>query len=233
MDNSVSNPSIEDVFPSTGLPPDMLPIIKKIASRESTGFNIRYGGANGPQTFSDYSEHPNVAEPIPGQSNLHSTAAGISQMLASTWKQQADKLGFQPGSDYMGPKNQLLATADLAATTYKSNTNRDLLADYSAGKVDWGALAGQWPSLAVKASGGKAAPSSSQGSPGQTPNVNSLVASGLMPGDNQLAPSNKQPNQTNLPMLAMIQLLAPNHRVSQVDYDPWKVAPKLNGGAGG
>jgi muramidase (phage lysozyme) len=55
--------------------------LQGIAGPASRGnYNVRYGGAGGPQTFTDYSAHPNTHAPIPGTKPT-SSAARVYQMI--------------------------------------------------------------------------------------------------------------------------------------------------------
>ncbi len=114
-------------------------VLDKIGSGEAPGYDTRYGGANGPQQFVDYSHHPNEAVPIPGRPGYHSTAAGRYQITAPT----AQELGM---SDF-SPDSQDTAAWNLANTTYRQKTGRDLEQDAAAGRVKWNALSGRWESL--------------------------------------------------------------------------------------
>jgi hypothetical protein len=133
------------------IPEGAYPILDMIASGESGGrYDELYGGGR----FEDYSWHPNVPVPIPG-SDLHSTAAGKYQLLDSTWDHEAWKLGLTDFS----PASQDEAAWDLAETTYRDKTGRDLLEDWRNGDAAAirTALSGQWPSLRSGASGGAVA----------------------------------------------------------------------------
>jgi muramidase (phage lysozyme) len=126
-----------------GPPPQFDPIqraiLDKIASGESPGYDTRYGGADGPQQFMDYSHHPDVPVPIPGRPGYHATAAGRYMITQPT----AQELGMQDFS----PDSQDAAAWNLANTTYRQKTGRDLEQDAQAGRVRWNALAGRWESL--------------------------------------------------------------------------------------
>jgi muramidase (phage lysozyme) len=120
-------------------------LLNTIMGPESAGkYNVMYGG----KTFSDYRDHPRQAFRIASGPNAGktSTAAGGFQFLASTWDQQARKLGLKDFS----PQNQRIAAWDLAKTTYGRNTGRDLERDLTdpaqLGRIAT-ALHGTWTSL--------------------------------------------------------------------------------------
>lgn len=113
-------------------------VLNRIASGESPDYNTIYRG----QQFTDYSDHPHVAVPIPGTHKV-STAAGLYQMTYPTWESEKAKLGL---SDF-SPPNQDAAAWDLADTTYQQKTGHSLMGDATIGNVNWNALAKQWPSL--------------------------------------------------------------------------------------
>lgn len=113
-------------------------VLKRIASGEATSYNELYGGGS----FNSMIDHPRVRVRLGPDS--YTTAAGLYQMLAPTWDAEAKKLGLTNFS----PASQDAAAWDLAKTTYEKQTGRDLVGDAAQGKVDWSALAGQWPSLA-------------------------------------------------------------------------------------
>lgn len=129
---------------NTSLSPAQRALLDTIAGTESPDYNTIYGG----KKFDSYAAHPGIAVPIASGPNAGKTssAAGRYQFLGSTWNQQAAKLGLKDFS----PENQDLAAWDLAATTYRAKTGRDLTADLSdpnqAGGIGQ-ALSGIWTSL--------------------------------------------------------------------------------------
>lgn len=137
-------------MPSTGgaadktLPPEQQAFLNTLSGPESAGkYNVRYT-PNGGATFSDLSQHPNIPEPT--KDGQTSTAAGRYQFLNSTYAPIATKLGLTDFS----PVSQDRAAMDLASTTYKDKTGRDLAADLKEGghATDIaGALNKVWPSL--------------------------------------------------------------------------------------
>lgn len=134
------------------LPPEAIALLDTIAGPESSGaYNVRYGGAKGPQFFNDYSQHPHIQErinsgPYAGQT---SGAAGRYQFTHPTWVKVARQLGL---TDFT-PRSQDLGAWHLAQQTYAENTGRNLLSDLKTkdprvlGSVSK-ALSGQWASLA-------------------------------------------------------------------------------------
>jgi muramidase (phage lysozyme) len=120
-------------------------LLDVIAGPESGGrYNVRYGGAAGPQTFDSYASHPQVAVRIPG-TNTTSDAAGRYQFLSSTYQPIANELGLTGFS----PAEQDKAAWALAQSTYKRVTGRDLNADLLAGRTAGipAALKEVWPSM--------------------------------------------------------------------------------------
>ncbi len=121
-------------------------LLDTVASTEAQDYNVMYGG----RKFSAYSDHPRVNHLITSGPNAGKTssAAGRYQFLASTWDEQARKLGLKDFS----PRSQDIAAWDLAKTTYHGNTGRDLEADLKSGDQELmagigGALSGRWTSL--------------------------------------------------------------------------------------
>jgi muramidase (phage lysozyme) len=114
-------------------------VLDKIASGESPSYDTRYGGADGPQQFMDYSHHPGVEVPIPGRPGLFSGAAGRYMITPDTAK-DLKMPDFSPPS-------QDRAAWTLANTTYRQKTGHDLEQDAQAGRVKWNALSGRWESL--------------------------------------------------------------------------------------
>ncbi len=120
--------------------------LNTIAGPESKGrYDVRNGWSprnDTPSTrIADFSQHPvGIA---PGGT---STAAGRYQMISSTWDDEQKRLGLP---DFT-PASQDKAAWDLAASTYRLKTNRDLEADFKAGdrNVDIAnVLAPIWPTL--------------------------------------------------------------------------------------
>lgn len=118
-------------------------LLDSISGPESGGaYNVRWGGPNGDKTFSDYSAHPNIAEPGP---DGPSTAAGRYQIVNSTWQPLVKKFGFTDFS----PKTQDQGAWHLAQDTYHVNTGRDLQQDLENGRTQdvAPALSGQWGTI--------------------------------------------------------------------------------------
>lgn len=195
-------------------------VLNKIASGEATSYNELYGGGR----FTDYSQHPNIRLYTP--EGTPTTAAGRYQFTNGTWQEEAQKLGLKDFS----PASQDKAAWDLANTTYKQETGRDLTTDAKAGKVDWKALGGRWTSLANAADGpglAQAAPSMDRSvQPINSNPPESQTAASAQSGGEIGDPTKKTAN----PMMAimMLQLLAPKHQFTPVNYDPFKVAPELS-----
>ena len=126
------------------LPPEARGLLDTIAKTESAGrYNVRYGD----KTFQDFADHPRMPEPITSGPDVGKTssAAGRYQFIAPTWDAQKTKLGLKDFS----PENQDAAAWDLAQTTYKQKTGKDLLTTLKSGDTAdvLPALAGQWSSL--------------------------------------------------------------------------------------
>ncbi len=126
------------------LPPQAYKLLNTIAGTESPGYDVMYGG----KRFTGFADHPRVAVPIGTGPNAGrtSSAAGRYQFLASTWDQQAKKLGLKDFS----PANQDVAAWDLAKSAYSRNTGRDLERDLldpsQLGRIAT-SLSGTWTSL--------------------------------------------------------------------------------------
>lgn len=132
---------------NTSIPPEGRALLKTIGSTESANrYNVRYDGGGG-RTFADYSDHPRIAAPITSGPDIGKTssAAGYYQFIGSTWDQQKNKLGLKDFS----PANQDAAAWDLAQTTYKQKTGKDLLTVLKSGDATdvLPSLSGQWSSL--------------------------------------------------------------------------------------
>lgn len=134
--------------------PDLKPyqraFLNSISAGESGGdYNVRYGGANGPQQFDGFDKHPGIFEDGP---EGKSSAAGRYQFTKSTW----DDLG---GGAFT-PENQDMRALELARQRYKASTRRDLDADLQArgmGADIAQPLAMTWTSLRGKGQGRAAA----------------------------------------------------------------------------
>lgn len=110
-------------------------LLDTIAGTESAGkYNVLYGG----KTFDDMSRHPGIYNTILSGPNKgkKSSASGKYQFLESTWNNQAKKLGLKDFS----PASQDQAAWDLAATTYRAKTGRDIMEALGSG--DKQAIAG-------------------------------------------------------------------------------------------
>jgi hypothetical protein len=147
---SASAPSAN---PQQGADP-LAPVMARIYQGESGGNpNALYGGGN----FG----FPNWAGRM-GPAGI-SHAAGLAQDQPGTWHDAV--VGWmaanpgQPAPNFNNPKDQDKVNRFLAVKTYYEKTGRDLISDARAGKVDYSALAGLWPSLAAA---GHAAPDSTQ-----------------------------------------------------------------------
>lgn len=129
------------------IPPEGQTLLKTIGAGESGNrYNVRYG-PNGGIAFNGYGDHPRTAEPITSgpDAGKTSTAAGYYQFLAPTWDAEKQKLGLTDFS----PANQDAAAWDLAQTTYKDKTGKDLLTTLKSGDTAdvLPSLSSQWSSL--------------------------------------------------------------------------------------
>lgn len=200
-------------------------VLDRIYSGEAHSYNTIYTppGSAHLNTFSSFADHPRVPIPIPG-TDKYSTAAGKPQFLASTWDSQAKKLGLHSFS----PDNQDTAAWDLAQTEYKNKTGRDISADAVAGKLNWQALAGQWPSLARGPSALSSTSSFADGAAapreGQDTGGGSGQPLAAAPGP---VPSSGPQGPNSALALALLQNAFPKHQFTPVDYDPYKFMPKL------
>ena len=210
-------------------------VLEKIASGEAHSYNEVY---NGP-AFTDYSQHPAQRHVITEGPHKGETsdAAGMYQFLSSTYNPIAAKLRLKDFS----PASQDAAAWDLAETTYKQTTGRDLLADAQAGKVDYSKLAGKWPSLAGGGSGGggsrrapdggggegavavRAARERTAGAAGASTPTTVVAPDGTIVASGPVSPTELFAGQMKLQLL---KGLFPQHKISQVEYDPFKVMPK-------
>ena len=169
-------------------------VLDRIASGESSGlgYNELYGGG----TFDDSSDHPRQKFDL--GNGTYTDAAGRYQFLSRTWDQEARKLGLTN----FGPKSQDLAAWDLASSTYKQQTGKDLATDATNGSVDWKALAGVWPSL---------------GSASASPSPSAVPA--------PVAPTPDASPSPRPDMAQLLQLLSSHLQFTPVDYDPFAVMP--------
>jgi len=192
-------------------------VLNKIASGEARSYNEMYSpDPRNPRFFNDFSQHPR-SPAIDPKTGRPSDAAGLYQFLGSTWDAEARKLGLKDFS----PASQDAAAWDLASTTYRGKTGRDLLADAKAGKVNWGALGSQWESLAGAGVGPGMkgpAPSMGKGREGgrETPQGGISQSQGGQAG---VAP----PDLSGLFRLALLQAAFPRHEFVPIQYDPYKV----------
>lgn len=76
---------------------DMLAISEGTSTSKYTknnGYDIIVGGINSPNTFTDYSKHPNILVTV-NKAGLKSTAAGRYQLLFKWWEAYTKQLGLQ------------------------------------------------------------------------------------------------------------------------------------------
>jgi len=189
-------------------------VLNKIYSGEANSYNEVYGGG----TFDSYADHPRQRVQIPGTNNW-SDAAGAPQFISSTWDAEKAKLGLKDFS----PASQDAAAWDLAQTTYKSETGRDLVADAQSGKVQWSALSKQWPSLANQDVGPGSHEWTKRGQ-----NLPQGAISQTNPGQ-PAAPAMQSTDLKGLLQLALLQAALPRYRFVPIDYDPFKVRPVVGG----
>ena len=131
----------------TTMTPEARGLLDTIAGTESPGYNVEYGG----KRFSDYSQHPNDANPILSGPNAgqSSTAAGRYQFLKSTWDEAAAATGVKDFSPASQDKAAWwLAQRDYAARTNGRNLSEDLKSNDPQVRAGIGtALHGTWTSL--------------------------------------------------------------------------------------
>ena len=190
---------------NTNIPPEGRALLDTIASTESPGYNVMYGG----KTFSDYSDHPRVAVPIMSGPNegLTSSAAGRYQFLGSTWDDQSKKLGLKDFS----PANQDAAAWNLAQEVYKQKTGGDLLTELKSGDPQRIASAGAvlnktWTSLP----GGIEAGTNSS----RFANAFNANNKKYSTADTQVKPSDTDPNSKSTPAVT------PTEPTQSVGYVP-------------
>lgn len=193
-------------------------VLDKISSGEAGSYNELYGGGH----FNDYSDHPDVHMLTP--TGEKTSAAGKYQFITPTWKAEQAKLGLKD----FGPASQDAAAWDLATTTYKQQTGRDLASDAAQKNVNWSALGGQWTSLAGPSktqsehirppTNDLALPPSPAGS-GNSSSAAWLPQGGTaQPGGLQLSPQMKKAMA-----LTWLKSSMANVKLQPVDYDPFAV----------
>lgn len=111
---------------AAGLPASGRTVLNGIASTESPGYNVMYGGG----TFDPSQGHPNQRVPI-GDSGEVSTAAGRYQFIHSTWLAAAALAGVDPNN--FSPENQDRAAWAWAQKTVQDLTGMDLTAAMASG----------------------------------------------------------------------------------------------------
>lgn len=131
-----SPPTTDPIAAAQAAGDPLAPVMAKIGSGESGGsdpYHETYGGGH----F--------------GWQGIPNTGSGRFGFVKSTWDEASKAwMAANPGSpapDFNKPQDQYNVGRFWAAKTYKQQTGRDLAEDARAGKVDYGALAGQWPSL--------------------------------------------------------------------------------------
>jgi muramidase (phage lysozyme) len=120
---------------ASNLPAGAPALLNTIASTESPGYDVMYGG----EKFEDFSKHPNRAKLITSGPNKgkFSTAAGRYQFIHSTWEEAKNTLGLPDFS----PESQDRAAWWLAQRDYRNRTGRDLQVDLASGdKVTLGVI---------------------------------------------------------------------------------------------
>lgn len=136
--------------PAKGIADTTLPamaggVLAVIAKRESGGrYDVKYGGASGPQTITSFVDHPRttVYNPVDG---TRSSASGKYQFISGTWDAAAAGAGVRDFS----PVSQDRAAWYWAQRTVKQVTGRRVDELIAAG--DWGelkrALGTQWEGI--------------------------------------------------------------------------------------
>lgn len=199
-------------------------VLDTIAEGESPGehpYQTLYGG----HKFKSTQQHPHIPIPIQGRPGVYSTAAGRYQINAPTWHEQSERLGltdFSPGS-------QDQAAWDLARRTYHNKTGRDLALDQAQDKVDWGALAGRWPSLNRFKAQSSSSSAVDRPQAGIYPALeNSAEFDSLLhphgPSANALLPVADRGTDRNQG-LSLLEALAPQYQFQPVDHDPFGASP--------
>jgi hypothetical protein len=128
----------------------LAPVRARVAGGESGGnldpYTAKYGGGN--FGFPDW-------EGRPGPAGI-SHAGGKFQFEPGTWKKASAEMVAHgaPAPDFSNPRDQDHVFNYWATKIYHANTGRNLLDDAQANRVDYGALAGEWPSLAPKTHAG-------------------------------------------------------------------------------
>jgi hypothetical protein len=141
-------PSVGSAPAATPIPTDnaddpLAPVMARIAKGETGGnpdpYTAKYGGGN--FGFPDW-------EGRPGPAGI-SHAAGKLQWQPATWNAAAKDMVAQglPAPDFKNPADQERAGRFWAVKTYHDKTGRNLIEDAKNNRVDYSALAGQWPSL--------------------------------------------------------------------------------------
>jgi len=180
-------------------------VLDRIAAGESPGYNVLYGGS----TFDSFADHPRQYVPVEG-TGQRSSAAGRYQFLASTWDEEAKRLGLTDFS----PSSQDLAAWDLAERTYREKTGRALAEDAAKGAVEWEALGDQWVSL--------------RGASATKPQVTSSSGNAL--GAEPLAQVSAKPR---LALPSALELFADAFEIEPIDYDPFAVLAQQTGANNG
>jgi hypothetical protein len=191
-------------------------ILKRIASGEAQQYNTLYGGGS----FQGYADHPRQS--FVGPDGRPTSAAGLYQFQQGTWDEQAKKLGLK---DFT-PASQDKAAWDLAQSRYRAVTGKDLASEWRNGNTDLSPLAPTWTSLGKGASAPVASAATAPAAPGRGVGAGDILASAPAGGSAMAGGSPQQANANALRLLEMMQKLAPQHKFTPVDYDPWKYVPK-------